>query len=109
MNRTFIETTEFQKRWKNLKLTQEDLREFQIYLLENPLVGPVIQGTGGVRKVRWARNDGKSGGVRVIYVDFLEDEETFLLTVYAKSDKANLSEDEKFALKTFVRIIKGEL
>ena len=52
MTRTFVETKEFQSRWKALEMAEDDLRELQNYLLEHPEIAPVIQGTGGVRKLR---------------------------------------------------------
>lgn len=70
MKRTFIEVPLFTKKWKELGLTDEDLRDLQNILLQNPKSGDVIQGTGGLRKIRIPmKGRGKSGGSRVIYVD----------------------------------------
>ena len=75
-------------------------------LYERPQAGAVIQGLGGVRKIRWAaRGKGKSGGVRVIYYWFEVDEQIFLITLYGKSEKEDLSAAE---LKRIVKLI-GEL
>ena len=52
MKRTFIEVPLFTKKWKELGLTDEDLRDLQNILLQNPKSGDVIQGTGGLRKIR---------------------------------------------------------
>lgn len=69
MNRTFIEVPTFTKKWKELGLTDENLRELENILLENSKAGDAIQGTGGLRKIRISLdNKGKRGG-RVIYVD----------------------------------------
>ncbi|WP_275348286.1 type II toxin-antitoxin system RelE/ParE family toxin [Xenorhabdus bovienii] len=63
----FIETSIFTEDCKEL-LSDDEYREFQQYLADNPAAGDVIQHTGGLRKVRWAsRGKGKRGGVRVIY------------------------------------------
>ncbi|WP_234393746.1 hypothetical protein [Fangia hongkongensis] len=63
----FIETDIFTEDVKAL-LSDDEYAEFQSYLAENPLIGDVIQQTGGLRKVRWsAKGKGKRGGVRVIY------------------------------------------
>ena len=71
MTRIFVELPSFRSDWKALGLTDADLRRLQEELLANPNVGVVMQGTGGVRKMRFAfENRGKSGSVRVIYVDF---------------------------------------
>lgn len=105
----FIETREFQKRWKELGLTQEDLHKLQLYLLSESTTAPIMQGTGGVRKIRWSRNKGKSGGVRVLYIEFLTNEQIYLITVFGKNEKVNLSDAEKHAIKVFVKIIKGDI
>ena len=62
--------------------------------------------TGGVRKLRWsARGKGKRGGVRVIYYFHSEAFPLFLLTVYAKSQKANLTKAERNDLKKLVPLL----
>ncbi|MGA2977663.1 MAG: type II toxin-antitoxin system RelE/ParE family toxin [Spirochaetia bacterium] len=104
----FIETNEFRKRWTKLGLSEEDLRELEVFLLEHPDAGDMVQATGGVRKVRWARpGRGRSGGVRTIYVDFAERETTWLITVFGKNEKADLSAEECREIKLFVKRIKG--
>ena len=104
MTRTFVETKEFQSRWKALGMPEDDLQELQNFLLNNPEVAPVIQGSGGVRKLRWARSGrGKSGGLRTIYIDMRASAHIYLLTVFGKDEKADLSPDEKKAIKAFVK------
>jgi hypothetical protein len=73
----------------------------------NPAVGDLIQGTGGARKLRWARKgQGKSGGFRVITFYHSEGIPVFLLDIYGKNEKSNLSDAEKNALsKILTRII----
>jgi hypothetical protein len=107
MKRMFIETSEFRRRWSRLGLGEEDLRELQGYLLEHPSAGDTVQGTGGVRKLRWARpGRGKSGGVRTIYIDFADRETIWLITVFSKSEKTDLSPEERSEIKGFVKRIK---
>lgn len=66
--------------------SEEDYRAFQLYLLDNPEAGDVVRGSGGVRKVRWARlGAGKSGGVRVCYYVRNQAGQILLLIIYAKS------------------------
>ena len=72
----------------------------------NPEIGDVIQGTGGARKVRFALDGrGKSGGARVIYFFHDEGMPIFLLTVYAKNQKANLSAADRNAMQKLCKAI----
>lgn len=107
MNRTFIEVPIFIKKWKELGLTDENLRELQNILLENPKAGKIIQGTGGLRKIRIPMEEkGKRGGARVLYVDIELKESIYFVNVYSKNEKEDLTEDEKKAFKTVVKILK---
>ena len=68
-----------------------------------------MQGTGGIRKVRWAlHGKGKSGGVRVVYLDIVVAEKIYLLSLFAKNEKANLSKEERNDLRNLVALIKQE-
>ena len=107
--RTFIEVPLFTKRWKEIGLNDADLLNLQIMLLKNPQSGPVMEGTGGIRKVRFPlENKGKSGSVRVCYTDFEEYEVTYLITAFTKNDQENLSAEEKTVLKKLVKALKNE-
>jgi hypothetical protein len=107
MRRTFIETNEFHRGWRRIGLGEEDLRELQAYLLEHPSAGDLVQGTGGVRKLRWALpGRGKSGGVRTIYIDFSSRETIWLITVFGKNEKADLSAEERNEIRRFVKRLK---
>ena len=109
MNRTFIETPMFTKKWGELGLSDDILRELQNILLENPKAGNTIQGTGGLRKIRIPlQNTGKRGGGRVIYVDVECKETIYFINVYTKNEKDNLTEEEKKAFKAVVKILKEE-
>ncbi len=109
MNRTFIEVPVFTKKWKELGLSDEDLRSLQKILLDDPKAGEVIQGTGGIRKIRISIDQrGKRGGGRVIYVDIEFKEIIYLINVYAKNEKDDLTEEEKRAFKAVVKILKEE-
>ena len=82
MTRTFVELPVFRSRWKDLGLTDADLIRLQTELLADTKVGDVMRGTGGVRKMRFAfRHKGKSGSIRVIYIDFEVYEKIYLLTL----------------------------
>lgn len=109
MKRTFIGVPLFTKKWKELGLTDEDLRDLQNILLQNPKSGDVIQGTGGLRKIRIPmKGRGKSGGSRVIYVDIEIKEVIYFINVYTKNEKDDLTEDEKKAFKAVVKMLKEE-
>ncbi len=104
----FIETTIFSKQIK-LLATDDELKNLQIELIAQPEKGDLIQGTGGLRKVRMAVGvHGKSGGVRVIY--FLATPEViYLVLAYAKNVKDSLSSAEKSELKTLTKLLKSEV
>jgi len=109
MNRTFIEVPTFTRKWKELGLTDDNLRELQKILLEDSKAGDVIQGTGGLRKIRIPMyNTGKRGGGRVIYVDIEFKETIYFINVYTKNEKDDLTEEEKRAFKAVVKILKEE-
>jgi hypothetical protein len=109
MTRTFIEVPLFTKRWKEIGLGDDELLALQIMLLKDPQSGPVIEGTGGIRKVRFPlENRGKSGSVRICYTDFAEYEVTYLITAFTKKNQENLSDDEKKVLKKLVKSLKEE-
>jgi hypothetical protein len=110
MKRVYIETPIFSKRWGEQGLTEDDLLELQTFLLKNPDAGDIIQGTGGLTKLRFALpNIGKSGGARVLYVDFIKQEKTILINCYSKSEKDTISNKEKAIYKTLIKSIKEEL
>lgn len=90
-------------------MNDADLLNLQIMLLKNPQSGPVMEGTGGIRKVRFPlENKGKSGSVRVCYTDFEEYEVTYLITAFTKNEQENLSAEEKTVLKKLVKALKNE-
>ena len=87
----FIETSAFTKRVIGY-LTDDEYLGLQMFLLERPDAGQVVHGTGGVRKLRWAMTGrGKSGGLRVIYYWRVSNDEIWLLTMYSKNERENIS------------------
>lgn len=99
----FVETSIFSKLLPDY-LSDDEYRGLQNLLIERPDAGAVIQRSSGVRKVRWAAGGkGKSGGVRVIYYWLKADDQIFLLTLYGKSEKEDLSAAE---LKRIVKLIE---
>lgn len=107
MTRTFIEVPNFTRKWKDLGLTDDILRALQKELLENPKAGDVIQGTGGLRKIRVPlENTGKRGGGRVLYIDLELKETIYFINVYTKNEQDDLTEEEKKAFKAIIQILK---
>ena len=110
MTRTFVELPIFRARWKDMGLNDDDLKRLQEELLADPKVGAVMRGTGGVRKMRFAfEQKGKSGSVRVIYVDFEVYEKIFLITAYPKNEKDNLTDSERNEIKQMIHALEEQL
>ncbi len=98
----FIETSIFTQLAAEL-LDDESLRTLQNLLLEKPERGLVIAGTGGLRKLRFALpGRGKRGGARVIYHWQNDQERIFLILIYPKGAKEDLTPKEKVILKQLV-------
>lgn len=108
---TIVELPEYIKRSEKI-LSKDERDELLYYLSSNPKAGNLLQGTGGVRKLRWAsKGKGKSGGSRVIYFFYNETIPLFLLTMFGKNEKINLSKAERNELaklvKELVKVIRG--
>ncbi|MDR1175697.1 MAG: type II toxin-antitoxin system RelE/ParE family toxin [Treponema sp.] len=106
MTREFVMMPEFDRQWQKLGLGDNELRQLQEALLQNPKAGNVIQGTKGLRKIRIAfEGQGKNGSGRVAYVDFTVHETVYLITAYSKNEKDNLSKAERNAIaKMIIRL-----
>ena len=93
---TVISTPEFLSQAKKLKLSKGQMDSMVDTLANNPLAGDLIAKTGGARKLRHAgRGGGKSSGYRTIHYFGGVDAPVFLLTVYGKGDKGNLTKAER--------------
>ena len=110
MTRSFIELPIFQSKWKSMGLNDDDLHRLQQEMLSDPKIGAVMQGTGGVRKMRFAfEHRGKSGSIRVIYIDFEVYEKIYLITAYPKNEKDNLTMSERNELRRLIGILEEQL
>lgn len=90
-------------------LSDDDLYKLEEALLEDPLIGDVIEATGGARKLRIQLNGhGKSGGGRVIYVDIFEKEHLYFLFAYPKNVQEDLTSDQKKVIRKMIEAIKKE-
>lgn len=95
----FIETPIFYRRVQQY-MEDEDYAEMQAYLTLQPGAGKVIQGMGGMRKLRWAGSGrGKRGGLRVIYYWWVAKDRISLLLVYPKNEQDDLTADQLKQLK----------
>ena len=89
-----IETPTFQKQAEKI-WTESERFEFINWIAENALVGDVIPGAQGARKVRWSvAGRGKRGGVRVVYFNLTEQGVVLLVTIYTKADQTHIQPDE---------------
>jgi hypothetical protein len=107
--RTFVYALLFEQALKNLKHSSEILERVESAILENPETGDVIQGTGGVRKMRLedsAKARGKRGGFRILFLDLPHVERTHLLFLYGKNEADNISPEGKKLIKQLVNEIK---
>ena len=110
MKREFVMTEWFDSSWKEQRLSDENLCALQGELLREPTCGDVMRETGGFRKMRFALpGGGKSGGLRVIYLDIPEFSTLYLLLAYPKSEKDNISPAERAELKQIAANIKNNL
>ncbi|MBN9545291.1 MAG: type II toxin-antitoxin system RelE/ParE family toxin [Alphaproteobacteria bacterium] len=101
-------TKTFTKACKDLGATEEEIKALEQDISDNPKGAPVIQGTGGARKVRFSINNrSKSAGGRCIYVVIELDDVVYLITAYPKSKRGDLSVADKKAIKEFVTELKG--
>ncbi|MDQ7049002.1 MAG: type II toxin-antitoxin system RelE/ParE family toxin [Enterobacterales bacterium] len=108
MKGIFVESPIFEKH-RQKYLNDDEFINLQNELLESPKASPVIQGTGGLRKIRIAaKGKGKRSGARVIYYYFDNFKRFYLLTIYAKNEVIDLSPNERQQLKTFMEAWKNE-
>jgi mRNA-degrading endonuclease RelE of RelBE toxin-antitoxin system len=97
-----VETSVFTRQVQSL-LTDEEYRELQDLLVARPDIGKVIQGSGGLRKVRWtAGKRGKRGGVRIIYYWYVAGSQILMLLIYAKSEQEDLTPQQMKVLRKIV-------
>jgi hypothetical protein len=106
----FIELDEFRQDWEGLGLDVEtDLWELQNEIMSDPEGPPVVPGTGGLRKMRFAPSRwriGKRGAIRVCYVYFKPHWTVLLLIAYGKNRKENLSASEQRAIARYIHVIE---
>lgn len=99
-----VRTKRYQKDMKRIGASDRDVAVLEKAIATNPNAGDVMQGLGGIRKIRFGvGNRGKSGGGRAIYFLMLADDTAIMLTAYAKNEKSDLSSDDRKALLELVK------
>lgn len=101
---TIAETPEYIRRAEKL-LSDEERRDVLSYLATHPRAGDLMEGTGGVRKLRWSRGGRGKSGVRVIDYFHAETTPLYLLTLFAKNERANLTKAERNDLAGLVGLL----
>lgn len=106
MKRVFVEAKDFKEKIE--ALSEKDLLQtIQSEILKNPEIGVLVSGAGGIRKLRiGAKGKGKSGGIRVFYLDIPIKEKCYLLFILEKSEAENISAEEKKELKEMAQLLK---
>ncbi len=108
MKSVFVESTIFEKH-RDEYLSDDEYRLFQAELMLNPHLGDVIQGTGGLRKIRVAsKGKGKRGGSRIIYYFLDEKRRFYLLTIYGKNEMSDLNAVQRKQLMAFMEAWRNE-
>lgn len=107
---TVIETESYLRAAKDASMSEDEMISAVDLVAADPEAGDVMQGTGGVRKARLAgRGKGKSGGYRIVWYFGGGDIPVFLLTVFGKGEKANLTQGERNALRSLTATLKESL
>ncbi len=97
-----IETSVFTRLIREL-IDDDNYQELQISLVQNPDIGDLIPGSGGLRKVRWkTTGKGKRGGIRIIYYWMKPDDQLWMLYAYNKTGQTDLSRDQLKTLRDIV-------
>ena len=90
---------------KRGSLLSADVEAFELELIKEPRLGVVVQGTGGLRKVRLkSATSGKRGGFRVCYYYYVIKSKIVLIAIYGKNEQDDLTQDER---RKFRKIIDG--
>jgi hypothetical protein len=105
-----VETKAYLSAAKDAGMSEEEMLAVVDVIAAAPQIGAIMAGCGGARKIRIAKpGSGKSGGYRVITYFGGEDMPVFLLTVFGKNERANLSDAEKNALAALTKTLRDSL
>lgn len=112
MRLTFIQFPLFTHHWRAMGLTDDDLRSLESALLKQPEAGDVVKGAGGLRKTRFAPESsgkGKSGSIRVCYAYYPKYDRVYLMTLYGKNRKWDLTPAEVTTIRSLLRRLTAAL
>lgn len=105
MRALFVELPAFERHRADY-LSDEEFSGLQQLLMANPEAGDVVEGTGGLRKLRFGdsrRGKGRRGGLRVIYYWWLPGPQFWLFTLYGKNEARDLTAEQRKALRTMIK------
>lgn len=106
---TIVETHAFRRSAEDNGMSEDERHRLYCLLSEDPTAGEIMPDTGGARKLRFAKpGGGKSGGYRIITYYAGKDVPVFLMDVYAKGEKINLTQSEKNELKRILGTIAAD-
>jgi len=111
VNLLFVEMVGFTEDLPDYFPTDEHYQKLQTFLMKNHQAGDVLQGTAGLRKVRWPdarRGKGKRGGLRILYLHIPEVSKIYILDVYDKDEADDLSAEQRKKLSLVVELIRAE-
>lgn len=105
---TIVETNGYLSAAEEVGVTASELEEIATIVSRDPTIGDLIQGAGGVRKFRFGgRGKGKSGGYRILSYFAGVNAPVFLLTIFSKGDRANLTAKQRATLGTQAKQLLG--
>jgi hypothetical protein len=111
MELTFVYSPGFVAEWERQRLTDADLEALEDAIGMSPDGPPVVGGTGGLRKMRFAppsRHTGKRGSMRVGFAYFRVKSAIFVVTIYAKNEVSDLSPAQKREIRTWLELIERD-
>lgn len=104
-----VRTKRYTKDMRRIGASSADMAALEQSIASNPTAGDVIQGLGGVRKIRFGIGGrGKRGGGRAIYFLMLSDDTALMLTAYAKNEKSDLSEADRKAILALLKEMEDD-
>ena len=112
MDFTYLYSPGFVREWNRQRLTDEDLVALEEEIARAPESAPVVRGTGGLRKIRFAPpswHAGKSASTRVGFAYFRTKSAIVVVSMFSKKDEENFSAAQRAAIAKWLRKIEGTL